>query len=1515
MEAKMKLTPMLRIMFVLALLFGAAADLSAQILRRETADPLQTGTAAWIKVVFNVAGGTRTYLNDNFTGTEFRIDLNVDGDNNISTNPGDLYTLRGPGDIFTSPPGVPGGNNDDAIYLPIRQGTSTPYPYDTNLRPWIWLVEGGGLQISGTGISGPWGVIQYPSVYIECDDGITPTIRQALYYDDGSGNSNPVSGVHVGNRVAFDGYIDRIDLIWSEPMNPSNVTVNDQIFSGLGSTIHSMESIGVWNLVGGMSKRFTLWVRSSAPNSGITPTLTYTKPLSTTDRFREATTSQFQAYAESHSRTLTDKAGPAIISAHTKRAIRRQPLAAALATKRIEVTFSEPLDYASVQGVDFTVITTTTSPSPNPISVIVSPNSGLAPSATYEFQLTTDYASGNEVGTIVYVADRQVTDAVGNYNGESLALAPPTAPTNGPGAVVPITDGIYPIITQVMTHDAILPADLTTGGPNGWGYLDYADIVFDHAMNTARVSTAGLQISGEGLLTIGGTGAWISANTLRVILTATSPKVANTGLIPRVTYTNPGDPNGLNEPVNNGLVEALYSSDIALSANNAQVVQILDTAGPAIIRALTAGTKRIRLVFSEKVNTASWPISPTPGMPSPLFKWFVGLSNYDVSGIQIYFTGMSPARTDSIVYLNHTGLAWTKNDSGAINFRAQSLVNDLAVTPNGNMQYDNELSLSGTTRTLLGSDVKVERDNIPPILLSLATVDLDADGKIDHYRFIYDDLSPIYPKRSFRPANWTITGYDGLKKNLVVDLNVYNPGYAYYQPAAINTYGDTVAAYIQFDETTGSGPALTPYGGDTGDVPDVVVTANNGFTDWADNPMAPLPVGLTAEKDNAGPAIMSAKTISRFDVEVFMSEDLADWSVYSTDFYLNMAPRANYVGAWPISDAREVSPGKVLLNTFSYSSSLGWDPKAEGILRYDAPGVEEDLVTPVSNSNTQTSWVAVTSNAACSFVIQPVVAGAQVRGVPFDVQVIARDKYGVIDKNFAGYLTFSSNLQSSEIVMPSGPKKLTEGIGVFRFTSWVSTNNLILSVSIGTDIYPLDSASSSAITVIDPIIDQPDYLTVQDVPGDQGGWITLKWPFSANHQGMGATPVINYYEIFYTINGEDTLHYWPQQIAAYNPSGTGSTVMAVDLPVVSSDTMAFYVRAVWVPPAAAVKGGGATLAALPQTTAGAVPLLIHSQEGSNPVTSVLGTMGGSVVSGAAMGSGRAIDNIAPMAPARLAADKKGAAVNLHWNPVTRGVNGSLERTGTIRYRVYVHDSKPYFDPDVEGTLLAATSDTTLMVNSETLRQYYVVRAVDSDNYSALSRRVGKYGFALVRAAKPRYNYLSLPLESPIRNAKDLAEAIGSGVKVVLQINPATNGYSTYYLPDLNFPATPFALHSGMPVLIQADDTAPEKWFYCGAVPNPGELQFRLSTTAKYTYNEIIVPLDRPEITNASQLAAEIGGVEVLLKVGADGRGFSQYWLPSLNFGNPMTPFSVAPGDPVLIQVNKTAPAVWPTYTR
>ncbi len=1506
---------LLLIFLVLALIIALSSSVFAYgtIVERKTADPLMTGYAKWIMIrIQGPDPGSLNNLNDQFAGMEFFVDLNVDGDFNDLTYPGDVVTVNG-SEIVTNPPGVPGGNNDDLIYLPLKLGSSKPdADYDTNLRPRVWLKNAGALRIGPLGLP-----ILIDSGYYPCDDGITPMIRYAEYYDDGSGSSAPGTG-HVGNMTAFDGYIDRIDLYWSEPMDSSNVTVNSSIFLGLiGPTIHSFETIGAWYYDGGRARRFTFWVRSSQPNSGIAPVMMYQKPASVTDRFREAVDSQNRAYAESHSRALTDKAGPAIISARTKRAMRRQPLAAALASRRIEVTFSEPVARSSVQATDFQIFTTATIPSTNDIVSIISPTSGS--SAVYEFQLTTNFASGNETGTIRFIGDRQVSDPLGNENGISTAPTPPSPPSPSPGATVNIYDGILPNITHVHTIDAVLPTQLDNGGLNGWGYLDYVDIYFDHDMNTTRMSTAGLSVTGNGIFTIGGTGTWVSSNMLRVPLTATTPKVPNTGVIPLVTYTNPGHPNGLTDAVNDGLTEDLLASDIYASSNNGLALQVLDKAGPAIVQALTAGTKRIRLVFSEKVNTSGWPTTATT--ESPLrFKWIVNGSYFDTPGTQIYYTALSPARRDSIIYLNHTGLAWTKNDSGAINFTTQGLVFDLAATANGNQQYDNDLSLNAPTRALLGSDVRVARDNIAPILLRLLTEDINKNGKIDHYRFVFDDLSPIYPKRSFKPAFWTITGYDGVKSNLQIDMNVYNPLHPYYQPKAINAFGDTVEAWISFNETTGLGPMVTPYGGDTGDVPDVVVTGNNGFTDWADNPMAPLGIGLTVESDHAGPVMMFAKTISRTQVEVSMSEDLRNESVYSSDFNLNMAPYSSPtidqwpLYGWPLVEALETSPGKVLLAT---AWQFAWDPKSEGYIRFSGEGVVEDLVTPIANGNPITDSIKVYSNTASLFEVRAVLPGAQVRGVPFEVEVIARDLYGNIDRNFKEWLTFSANVANNQISLPAGSQKLVEGIGRFKVTCWITTDNLRISVFVPNAQYPVDGQTSDAITVINPTIDGPDTLIVQDFPNDQGGKVTLIWPYSQNQRGMGALPIINHYEIFWKFDKDTLLHYYGN-IYAYDVTGLSSNYMTVDVNLDYSDTTTFYVRAVWVPPAASMKGGSllADYAGSNYAKYGEVMVYQPDQEAevSMSAQTLLSAAANAVVSGSAIGKGRAVDNIKPMAPARLSADKLGNSVKLHWPKVTRGINGMLERANVIKYKIFAHETKAHFNPDIEGTLLATVADTSYMINNGGLRQFFVIRAIDTDNKSDLSQRVGKYGFNLVTAAKARYNYLSLPLNTSISNAKQLAQAIGTGVESVLKLDPQTNGFSKFYLPTIDYPLVPFALATGQPVLIQANLNAPMSWFYTGQVPAEKSVQFALSKLYRSSYNEIILPLDKTAILNADQLANDIGGVDVVLKIGPDGKGFSYYWLPSIKFGNPMTPFTIQPGEAVLIQVNSSAPSLWPTYS-
>jgi hypothetical protein len=1524
-------SPLLLAVLLVLFISSIAFAQNGTIIKRETVDPSNEGYARWIKITVKGASPGND-LDDDFEGMQMLVDLNLDQDNDYTT-PADpprsigkdsYYAISDSGDIVTSPVG--GGDNDSLFFVRIKEGRENHYPlnadgYETSLRPRIQLTNSGALRVGkkpSFTITVPIGIES--DLYV-ADDGIKPVIRAAYFYDDGSGGTAATAN-HKGNMTAFDGYIDRIDLQWSEKMSTANTAVPNTMFTGLGSSIWGFQSIGVWDNTPytqadpDSARRFTLYLLSSQPNTGITPNLTYNLPASTSDRFKEGTTSQYKSTAEVQSRLVTDKAGPAIISAKTKRASRRQLLASALTSKRIEVTFSEPVKLSEVQtGVtDFEVKTTATGEGSNNITSIISPASPTTSSATYEFQLTTNFASENEVGTIQFTADSAVTDVLSNRNGVSHALQPPTRPTPSRGLLITIIDGIDPNIIQVSTVDAVLPEQLPSGGTNGWGYLDYIEVTFDHNMSDSRVSSAGFSVSGTGIQSIGGTGTWTSATTFRIPLVATSPSIANTSLIPTVSYANPGNPNGL-IAANSYLAENLLTTDTATSSSNGLAVQIIDLAGPAIIQAYTAGQKRIRLAFSEKVNTAGWPIEQASAEDVRRFAWFVGSILYNGTGTKIFFTGLSSSRKDSVIYLNHTGTAWAKTDEGAINFSNDIPVYDLAASPNINKQYDHNNSINSKTEAIAGFDVKVNRDNIAPILTKLETVDLDKNGKLDHYRFVFDPLSPIFPRppgHLFNPSLWSIKGYDTVAKSgLQVDLTIYNPvNYPDYPRQAINSFGDTVEVFIKFTETSGTGPSSTPYGGDTGDVPDVVVADGNGFRDWADNVMSALPTGITLEKDKAGPAIISAKTINTTQVEVLMSEDLLDGYTSTADLRLNMGKDLSLL------DVQEVSPGKLKAIAFDQDY---WLPTQTGNIALVSPNVVYDNITGEDNSNRQTGNIPVNDRAASQFDINLAIEGNVIRGVPFQIEVVARDSHGNLDINFPEKIVFSSNLTQNEIDLPDGPQPLTGGMAYFNVTSWKTTENLIISVSVNSDRYARFFSNSDPIEVVEPVIDAPNTLKVKDYRGidgngDQGGYVALIFDYSTNHPGIGTENVIDYYEIYREFD-HDVWNWGTFQ--ASDTTGTHADSMRLVVWTGDSAESIFWVRAVWNPSWPGTSNGSAATEAiaLPKgytLMSGNVPILLRSK--GKKVKSLLpkqsATEAGSdqVVSASIMAQGRAIDNIAPKSPANLYADKAGVAVKLHWPKVTQGVNG-LTELFPIKYEVLSHATNAYFDP-AQGTVEATVSDTSYQVNSESLRKFFCVRAVDSDNKSEVSKRTGKWGFQMALGSANKYNYLSLPLEtSKYKKASDLSTDI-TGLAALLQLEATTNAYSKFYLPAISF-GTNFTLKSGIPVLVSAGPTAASSWFYTGPVPTAQSVQFTLVKRAdKNMYNEIILPLDKTGITTADQLAKNIGGVEIVLKLDPVTNAFTKFWLPAIQYGDN---FAIQPGEPVLISVNNTAPSVWPIY--
>lgn len=180
-------------------------------------------------------------------------------------------------------------------------------------------------------------------------------------------------------------------------------------------------------------------------------------------------------------------------------------------------------------------------------------------------------------------------------------------------------------------------------------------------------------------------------------------------------------------------------------------------------------------------------------------------------------------------------------------------------------------------------------------------------------------------------------------------------------------------------------------------------------------------------------------------------------------------------------------------------------------------------------------------------------------------------------------------------------------------------------------------------------------------------------------------------------------------------------------------------------------------------------------------------------------------------------------------------------------------------------------------------------------------------------ATEKYNMIAVPLDSSNQmsgfSASGLAALVGAGVQQVFQLDAATQSFQTWY-PPFNF-GTDFPLTVGGAYWLLLDNTASQIVSFVGDVPPPtgqsGAVQFNLIGGSPCVYNDISLPLDKSSITNASELANAIGGVEEVLKFDAANQSF-QVWYPDFNFG---TNFDTKIGYPYRICLKSSAPTTWP----
>jgi len=257
-------------------------------------------------------------------------------------------------------------------------------------------------------------------------------------------------------------------------------------------------------------------------------------------------------------------------------------------------------------------------------------------------------------------------------------------------------------------------------------------------------------------------------------------------------------------------------------------------------------------------------------------------------------------------------------------------------------------------------------------------------------------------------------------------------------------------------------------------------------------------------------------------------------------------------------------------------------------------------------------------------------------------------------------------------------------------------------------------------------------------------------------------------------------------------------------------------------------------------------------------------------------------------------------IRLTWKPVE----------GAAAYNVY-RDTIPYFEPDkARGTNRVGTNvsdedaalsdvqwdDTSNVVGNSLANYFYIVTALNGSYESDFSNRIGEFDFKLITTPTTDFNGIALPLViSEVTNAQELMNKI-PGCNSIARWNAEYQAYEQY-VPAV--PQTNFSVEMGFPYYVNA--TVDTVFTLTGELTSP---TFNLITTPSTDFNEVMLPLDKTNITKASELLSDIPYCNSVARWNAAVQGYEQY-IPAL----PSTDFEVTVGYPYY--VNVTQNVVWP----
>jgi hypothetical protein len=319
----------------------------------------------------------------------------------------------------------------------------------------------------------------------------------------------------------------------------------------------------------------------------------------------------------------------------------------------------------------------------------------------------------------------------------------------------------------------------------------------------------------------------------------------------------------------------------------------IDRAGPAILSARTRTVTTVELTLSEAVDDTT------------------------VSGADFTFSGFATGGANAAGIGIDTGS--TAND----NIVVVTLAAPIGVAETGLARFTAAGAAgdaAGNTNTQTGTVAVTAGISPSPMLLKVSTTDANSNGYIDGIRLEFTKGmkdSTFISTGDFTVAGATVSGF-----------------------STGGTANDTVEYLTLADGVLG-----------TGTTPVVTYTAGS-VTDNDPTPVALPSQPAQAAADKAGPAILSARTYSQTQVEITLSEPVADSSIWGGDFTFSgfTTGGANAAGTGFATGA--AANDNVILVTLAAAIGVS----ETGNVKFTNGGYVMDLA---GNANTQTAPVAV----------------------------------------------------------------------------------------------------------------------------------------------------------------------------------------------------------------------------------------------------------------------------------------------------------------------------------------------------------------------------------------------------------------------------------------------------------------------------------------------------------------------------------------------------------------------------